>query len=704
MRTAARLAVCCLATFMAAEEDLRGALRDVHAEARQTGAWWTCVQVEAYAAQHRYRISPVLGRSDVIGDALLAFPDPIRGYECGADATWVVTAGACHRLAADGRPLAPARRLPFDPHRYDLSPTRATLGLARIDGPRERRVIQLATMNPQTGEPQHRFERIITGAIGEQWDNLHHGLAVAVDGSALAFAVHRHKSDYVRLYIEVAGKDQAEPLRGYTRAHAIGPDGHWVIADRGRQTTLLIGEERVALQQFARGPGVAVVAIGDEFHWVAADGSRSRFPATGAPIGKRPQIHTVGGWLVLASGDGAEQAAETDIFGEVISEGGEAPATLAVYRWSDLAENPAAAPTLTTPGHFVRAGNQAPGCYLWQGQRLELLDLARTEPERHQVAGLPAAIAWVDNQHHLTRVRLGDGRFALLDRNGSELWLGPADDVWVQHRGQAVVRTGPREAGAYAIVDLAREADQRHTVALEIPAQPYHWLRVDRLRPRAVADAPTFWLRIDKRSGEVVHREEKNEETGWQRPPSLDAEDNHHGPWYRHGGRLIDKAVPAQAPAVNRTVAPVDAVFAGSVLLVLDRDGHLYQLLRGALEHLGQIPADRFALGPDGTGLYLAHGRQRTIVAAITRGPALDPDDPAVGKRGQDLPDDGRWKLDRGQFALGSRKAVWDQDLAWFEPIRMRNGRHHPGLLVIGHGVVFNLEQRAAGLVSSPLR
>ena len=412
------LAVCLLAiaaaTAVEPEAAARSEAKALHTEALRANDLWTVMQVEAWAAGNDLRLRPALPGVTVIGDPLFAAPARI---DLAADLgeRLVVAAGTrVHQWAADGRPLARSRALPFDPWRVACGFAGSHLALAmsrRIDATSS--TISLATIPLAEGEP------VVKQDVPGQFEEKLRELLCADDGSAVVVqsdGITAEKKP-VKPRLLIAHRGGHRVLDGWHDPLALGRGGIWIAAQRpGEETrTLLAPSGEHPFRSLAAGPGVAMMLReGGACDLVQRDGSIVAFePPIG--LGKDAEVATVGEWLVFASGKGATTRPSLDLLGNPVGGGEPQPPTCAWLRWSDLLEDPAAPPAGREPIELCLARSYGAALLRWQDNQIDIVDLAGADPVIRPFVTASAAVRNIEWADHCAVVELADQAWQVFD-------------------------------------------------------------------------------------------------------------------------------------------------------------------------------------------------------------------------------------------------------------------------------------------------
>lgn len=694
-------------SLAAGEPDPAAQAKTVWSTAAKAGDFWTCLQLESWgrARTPAVRLGPALGASTTIGDPLFALPDRISDIVDLGDRLVTWTRERVFLLAPDGRPLQPSLVCSVEGGDKQVGFGGNVIGSVRQDERNMRRFLTLAAQRLADGKVVISAEH----NLGQMhaWDG---GAVVADDGSAIA--THLGVDDPARppnaerpRMIVVASDRLPQPVivGGLHRPLGIGRSGAWLIAHNARGHMMLVrpegqGQRRQRILGAAIGPGLAACMVEKVPTLVKIDGSD--VPLQGGPaIGNDHTLMTVGGWLVLSSGYGAKAVSEGDLLGEGAGQVTDQPCTLALWRWADLAADPAAKPAMTVVGQPSRADDQAAGLWLWEGNAVDLLDLSGREPARSRVLDAPAAVGWVNSNLHCLVVHLPDDRKLVYSPERKVLWDGAASSLSVKRRDLMLVEVRKGERSEFSLVWLAEDPEKRRSVRL--PLRPGEYIAaVSHRAPDRVMinhDGEGSWR--------VVDFEAKGQMSSSIPPaPPVErpdvAELSWYMPWgrfYREGARLVAKAAGPSADLMAR-INLRDAWRVGGTTLLLDDDGRVWSSGRkkGEWIEIGQaLRADRFAMS--GKLLLLARGDRP--MAVFAPGPKLDPADRAA--QVEPLPP-GPWRIDRRTRFVQPRGKQYDWDfarVAWGD-IALRSPEQS-GLFIVTDPLVLELVPEMARFFGS---
>jgi len=676
--------------------ETKDAVRELHLDAARRGDLWTAIQLEAYARGDA-KLRPVLGASLIHGDPLFAFPTPIAAWWDRGDEVLVASADHLHRIAPDGRPLAIALPLPPSSARA-LSPTGSCIGVV--------------------GRPSDDSDRFLFTVLGvaDGREILQRSLScldderptgnacVADDGTAIAVCGFRNQGDdkdRIRLWVCDAGGTDRDPMP-LVNPRGIGANAAWLLCEnRDNKPVLVVGggdaKEPLVLQDGAAGPGIALVLIDATLHLVGRDGART---PVDVPMGlsASARLLALGGWVVVSSGYDAETKPSVDVLGKVTPGGEPQAPTMALYRWSDLANDAAAVPAAVIEnGYPLRAEGEPCALWLWRDNQLDLLDLSRDEPALRALYTAPATIRSVAPAPFATMLTLADERRVAIDSLGHELWSGTGEAL-VFHPHWLVQKAEDQEQ-PYAIANLDTDAAQRRRFALDLPERSWQF-SIARAEGWIVATHRDRWLAFDGVSGARVGDGGEDDDQDEPRRPHTEAF------WGETPGRF--HAAPGSARLVRKrapedeagpALEPIDAWRMQRTLLVLDRRGTLLAFAgRKGFKPIGTCrAADRLAMEGSTPVVVDDGGRALAMLAGATLSTDLPKD--LRRNKPEDLPE-GAWKVDNDDHSFGIKgsRLVWNSDRLGFAPLRLRCPEG-PGMLVITHSLVIELDPGAAKVV-----
>lgn len=685
MRIPLLLACCVLAL---AAEDARVQAKAAWLAAGKAGDAWTCLQLEAWAREQKpaLRLGSALGESALVGDPLFAFPARVDTLADRGERIVVCAGGRAWVLAPDGRPLQPSVRLGEGGSHaigYDgeavLTATTADDGSWRLNAVRlgDGSRVLAATYRPEPAQSRD-------------------DMAVADDGSAAAVEVETEDGATgrtIRSILLAVGERPPRLLDIPAVPVGVGRAGAWLVAGYAPHCFVQCGERRSPAVAAVGGPGLAAFIAGGKAALVLADGKQALLQG-GPAIGEEPGLAAVGGWLVMFSGRGAKTVSQGDLLGE--GAGGEAvqPPTLAFWRWTDLAADPAAKPVASLPGELSVASDQPASLWRWEGRRLERIDLTGDQPKVVPQFESAHEIRWASSSIHCIRLDHAQGHRSLYGPEGKELWYGPAHDLDIVRRDLVLVERVQEGRYSWALATLAPEPAKRKEVRLQIPEQEQS-IRVSRRPPDLlVARGERNWWRSVGFDGKVI---ETAREAGpaAQPPPAVQ-------PWvwycpsgrfYHDGARVLAKAAsPATDPLSGIELADAWRIGGGTILL--DVGGRVVVGGRKRGEWL-DLPAvaggDRLALAKDVP--VLVAGDEPRMVAALIPGPRLEPHDGGIAS---ELPG-GPWRIERRwRFTPPrGRQLEWDGERLGWWPVRLRSPEGG-GLFIITPAVLIELDPAAA--------
>lgn len=728
-----RIAALCAALLAAtpAEEDPLDAARDLHRTALRAYDIWTCLQLEAWAASRDERMREALRQTELYGDALFAFPRDIRAMRDLGHTLVVATEHRVFHLSPSGRPLRTTLPLPFTTSRVGISDDGGHVVAARLVGPDGDHSVELAGIDLADGEETWRARAPLGKTPPHVRVSVSQAPRVASDGSAAAVSVSFRVEHNQTTRVVVGRRKGADVVPGCDDVRAVGPDGAWLLT-RNRALEPRYGwyvgtrlESAVDLHhdRSASGGGIAVLRTGDGFLRIDAAGQGTDWQPTGIEANERcHRIAEISGYLLIeidraltaddtGAPDGTEapdvQGMGADLLGQAVEDDPEQAAaeddrprgerTTLIYRWADLADDPAAAPVYRVAHALQVADTWGPALWIRHGTRLDRLDLSTDTPERIAVASLPDPLHWIDGNHHHYTARFHDDSVAVLDHHGRVLWREPpgpqqihvlSHDYALRHQGD---HTG------FALLTLDRDPDARSALEIPIPAGTRSWhVRFSPTSMRLVAGRNESWVEIDTANGRVIDRGGLDPAGVPRRRPHVDQEPDNHGQVFRpRDARLVRVADAAECPPERRW-AIADATRLGRTPLVLTRGGGVFARdRRDTWQELGRTPgADHICTVEGQSGPFLAD-RHNNPLAMIKPGPEVA--EPPPGAVAEDL-GHGDWTVRwNGHFSPPGRLQTyrWNEERFGFAPERLRGiGRSH--LLAFTPCVVLVLDPRAA--------
>jgi hypothetical protein len=678
--------------LLTAELDPKVQAKATWSAAAKAGDVWTCLQLEAWARSRTpvVRLGSVLGESVVTGEALFSFPSGVQTLQDLGDRILVATSSRAHVLALDGRPLQPAVAL--------LNSWRQVVGYAgTVIGSATGRGNELIVRATRLSDGEMQVEGTVP-MVQDQWIG---STVVAEDGSAMAVELNKRVPTgtgpvIVDTWLMVAGA-RARALEVPAGLVGVGRKGAWLISGGSSDKTLVVGERRQRVTAAAVGPGIAVCLGGTGAQVILADGAQAAL--AGAPgLGDAPSVVTVGGWLVLASGAGAKVVSQGDFLGEGAGVEVVQPPTLAMWRWADLAADPAAKPVVSMPGALSVASQFPAALWGWEGRRVDLIDLSGPECRREPYLEASARIDWASTSQHCLRLDHPEGIKTLYGPDHGELWSGPCASVEVKRRDLAVVHRQSKGQHTWALSKLASDPSQRVETQLDLPDQRQP-VRVSLAPPDLVIarGEGNSWRRLGfdgavsetgRTDGPDAAQPPQCPEWSWFTPV---------GRYWRDGARVrIKAAAPAEDPLAN--IHMTDAWRVPGRTVLLDKSGRMLVSgrKRGEWVDLPAVaPVDRLAMS--GPNLVVAAGERTSPVAVLIQGPKLEARDGLPNVR--DLPT-GLWRLESsGRFTPPQgRQMMWDEERLGWWPGRLRSPESG-GLLVVTPAVLIELEAGSAKLV-----
>jgi len=692
MRTLLLLAAC-LGAVVAVEVDPKVQAKNVWLAAAKAGDAWTCLQLESCARTRKPAVllGSILGESTLIGEPLFSFPKHIDHLADLGDRIVVVSGGRVHVHAVDGRPLQPSQPAPTGRH-YVLGYDGNVLAVWGREG----QAFQLTVVRVADGE------RLVANSSPlAPGHSIGGGLAVAVadDGSAVAaqIEVEDPVTGHVAYstMLATAGVRAARTLELPARLFGLGRRGSWIIAGEASNLTVVVGEARRKAVAAAVGPGMAA-CISEGAQLILPDGSYAAL--TGAPaLGSEPGMVSVGGWLVMFSGHGAKVISQGDLLGDGPAVEAIQPPTLALWRWADLAADPAAKPVATLIGSLSVVGTHPAALWLWEGKRLDLLDLSGTEPRREEYLQAAVPITWAASNLHCVKLYHDKGVKSLYGPDKAQLYVGQCNDVSVKRRDLALVEWRKEGHFSWSLVRLAADPALRKETRLDLTDQE-QGIRVSYTAPDVVvARGERQWWRSITFDGKVIETARDAGPTAV--PPPRCPEWAWYAPmgrFWRDGVRVRAKADPLEADLLGN-IELADAWRVGTSTILLEESGRVLVTgrKRGEWVDLPAVaPADRLALS--GSTPVLAAGDDLRLVAAISPGPKLEARE-GLGSL-IDLPS-GSWRIERRwRFTPPrSRQLEWDGECLGWYPLRLRSPESG-GMLIVTPAVVIDLDPTAAKL------
>lgn len=700
-------ALVCSAVLFAGEADPKAQAKAVWTAAAKSGDVWTCLQVEAWGRKVKagFRQGSILGESVIIGDPLMAVPEAVEFTHDGVDRVITSSHGWLRVWAPDGRPLQPAVNI-------GLAGWQKVVGfggavIAAVERHR----------SAATGEAiiDAGSFRIIDGfrLTGMQLalsalQSVNGRPSVADDGSAVACEIHT--SDAVTgattLAVHVVNAAKVQRVLPGVRLEGVGRQASWLCLRDTTGPFLLAGERRTDYlsspsgSSFAEGPGLAACVVKKVLMLVGLDGSMK--PIAGGPaIGGDPFIASVGGWLVVGSGNGAKMISQGDLLGENAGVEVDQPPTIALWRWSDLAKDPAAKPLAIELGRCSIASDKSAAIWVWVGSQVDCLDLSGNMPKREPQATSTKPIGWVSTNFVCMHIRNDDGSSVLYDQERREVWSGACTNIELTRRDLALVTRTEAAGMSYALVRLAPDPALRQEIRLGLPPQEQRLVVSYTAPDQVVASADSSWWRLVGFDGKV---QQTGREAGPKAvsPPDIEPLGwyDPHGAFYSLRCRLVAKATGPDEDRAGQFDLR-DAWRSGQTIVLLERQGQVLVSgrKRGEWIDLGNVPeADRIALASGQLALVQGHGEETRVLATIDSGPKLNMK-PAAEKLAELPP--GAWRIDRrNQFSPPrGKQAEWDTERLGWQPMRLRSPEGG-NMLVVTRSVVIDLTPEAARLVS----
>lgn len=680
-----------LAAALAVEADPKVQAKTVWTAAAKAGDAWTCLQLESWARTRKpaVRLGSILGDSTLIGEPLFAFPVRVDFLADLNDRVIVVARSRVHVLAPDGRPLQAAVSAPAGRYHalgYD--------GRFLAVWAREEAGFQLTGVRVADGERTLAVTSPLGAGLGQG-----EGLAIADDGSAAAAQIESEDPGTGRVSYSTllaSGGRAMRPLDLPAGLLGVGRRGAWVIAGSVPNLTVLVGEARRKAVAAAVGPGMAACIAEGSAELILPDGRMAAL--SGAPaLGRESAMATVGGWLVMFSGYEAKMISQGDLLGEGGGVETTQPPTLALWRWSDLATDPAAKPVTTLTGELSVSAQHPAALWLWAGKRLDIFDLSGSEPRREEYLQASAPITWAASNLHCVRLNHDQGRKALHGPDKSQLWIGQCSEIEVKRRDLALIERSKQGHYSWSLVRLSADPGKRSETRLDLGEQE-QGIRVSYKAPDVVvARGERSWWRSASFDGKAI---ETARDAG---PTAVPPPRCHEWRWYTPTGRFWRDGVRIRSKLDPPSDDPLDAIELadawrlGSTAILLDESGRVLVTgrKRGEWVDLPALaPADRLALA--GATPVLATGDELRPVATIAPGPKLEARE-GLGAL-MELPS-GSWRVERRwRFTPPrSRQLEWDGErLGWY-PQWLRSPESG-GLLIVTPALVIDLDPAAAKL------
>ena len=694
MRFAALLASV-LVLHAGESPDARAQAKALWLEAAKASDVWTCLQLEAWGRdqQPALRLNQILEGSTVFGEPLFAFPGHVRSMHDLGSRVVVLTDHRVHVLASDGRPLQRSQVLVPASEYQDLNwdgTVVATVQGSRagIDVPQQ---VHLGSVRVSDGT--RLLETHWTLKIGQRWDGR---LSVSSEGSAIAVPIFSSQAALgsPRALWIARPKSDPEIIANAWSPIVLGPQGAWVMAYIEKTQALIKGEQRTPISWPTAGPGgFAACFIAGKPHLVKPDGSVKTLDS-GVGLGDGRRLESVGGYLVLGSGLGAKVVSEGDLLGENAGVEVVQPETVALWRWSDLLNDPAARPVATYVSPLSRARQHASALWLWDGvgNGVDILDLGGEAPARSRYLDAAAPVKWVWTSAFATVVDHGDGRRVLYDPAKREIWSGTCASVAVQRRNLALVGLEGTDGPRWQLHRLSQQAAERSLVDLALPRRELDIKVGYRIHDYVVGRAEAQWWRVGI-DGKLIDHGPDEGPNGEELQPLAWGCADPPGRWFQDGARVFSKEYGRPSELAARLDLQ-DAWRFGPTTVLLEQDRQVLASgrKRGEWQDLGRVPeADGFALA--GEAAVLAGGVPRQAVRGIVAGPRLSEVRSAAT---QEMPN-GPWRLEAdGRFIVPKgRQYRWDGERVGFWPVRLRSPESS-GLLVVARSLLIELTAEGA--------
>lgn len=683
--------IVCATLAPAADPDPRSQLKLTHAAAVKAGDGWTCLQAEAWGRDQKpsVRLPSILGEGGVIGEPLFAFPAGINRVADWGDRVVVIAAGRAWVVAGDGRPLLPSTRVgEYCGIGYGGG------AVAWVNRSREEASVQLTAHRLGDGAQKTSARIPLSNQLV-----LHDVCVLADDASAAAIGCWRTdpETTITSYGVVIASGESGRKFDSQAPPVAIGRKGAWLIigGGGGRPMQLMVGEKLTPINDHAAGPGIAAVFSAGKASLVLPDGGTA--PLAGVPaLGSGANLCTVGGWLACFLGNGVKTISEGDLLGEGAGKATVLPPTVLLWRWADLATNPAAQPARRFEGQLSVASQFPAALWAWHDRLVTLVDLSGPDMRQEDYLTADEPVNWVDTNLHCVRLSHPQQRMSLYGPDRKQLWLGQSSGIEVKRRGLALVRRQKKDHRQFFLVQLSVDPAQRSEVRLEIPDQE-HWIQVSSKAPDlAVAWAERGWWRLLDFNGQILRTARDQglqavprpncPEWSWSVPP---------GRFTIDGTRLRLRAEePSTDPLANLSLT--DAWRAGGTTILLEVSGRVLVSGRKRNEWVELEPVaagDRLAIA--GGMPVIVAGSDPHVVAALVTGPKLEP------REGQataftDLPG-GSWRLEGGTRFVPprGRQSEWDVERLGWRPLRLRSPEGG-GLFVVTPSLLVELDPAAA--------
>ncbi|MFW5751637.1 MAG: hypothetical protein ACOCZK_08335 [Planctomycetota bacterium] len=726
----------------AALERAADAAEKLHAMAVRVGHIWTCFQIEGWNATHGdppARVRELIDgrRIESHGDPWWAFPQDIRRHWVHSDWIGVMLHDSFWRLSHDGRPLHLPVPMAVNSQRSGVAENGRIVAVAELDQGRLGRApvvrVRLHAL-PDPGEPVPR-RPVVLASVDQSLPPLGHErhrahlpdeLAISIDGSGVAVATDRSIPHAPGVYLYTLSGELLR-LKRHFETHAdpraVGPTASWLICrDVMRESMILWTkqgqgpEEIVTIEDYAAGGGIAVVRTAESGLMRVWGGRAQPWQPAGITISERPDLWSIGRWLVIGTGHGAQAPATTDLLGNPLP-AIERPYALAFYRWADLSDDADAGPVEVIEMDAVRAEAHSLALLHWSGPQLQILDLRGERPRLQPLAAFSQPIASARSDHHHYRVSLADGEQVIIDRDATELWRAPAAACEVHSRRHALIRRDDR----HLLVHLDADPAARREV---------HLVGLDTMRVEI--DSHLRFIRSGRGESRRYWRPDGQPLTDPARVEQLDTlrrfrADNTCGRYYRQHGRLIPKHRGTENAPPSDVWRPIDACRLRRQMLVLDHDQLVYASDRSLKEWsiLGPVDGgDTFRLFEGAVHVAFHHRTQRgpedwpctwELRARLAEEDTLEAEwitlvEPSRGggrrdspyARVGDLPDH-NWRLHdrRLRFVIPPKaeERRWDHDTQGWTPLRLRPLRGSAAL-AITPSLVLRLDRRAMTVLS----
>ena len=666
-------------------------------EAAKAQDLWGCLMLEEWGREQKpvLRLGPVLLDSVIYGRTVFAVPEHMRSLVDLGDRVLMATDRRAWLLTLDGRPMQPgvvlstgwAQAVGFD-------------GGVIASGTRQNwpsRVIDLGSTRMADGRPVIRMRMPI---IDQQ--DLDGIGSVADDGSAIACAVPSNEPRFAparSVWVAIVNRPEPIKIPNAWSPIAVGRNGAWVVIHNQKGQVLVRGDEQVHITWPSAGPGVLACFLHKKPVLVLPDGKDVPLPV-GRPLGGDARMMTIGNWLVLATGSGVKTKSDGGIFGDNAGQDVDLPASVMLWRWTELAADPTHPAAETVVGQVERATQFAAALWIWSSSRaLDLLDLTGKQSLRTKYIDTPSDISWPWTSGNCLVVRTDPTKHMVYGPDKSEIWTGECDPLWVKRPDLALTRRIRNNVFSYQLQRMSADRSARKEIPLDVLPPVDQGINVGFRRDDwLIAFQPGAWRRLDL-AGKLIDQGVDGVQPG---PPGCQEWDipwETGGRFYRDNARAFPKAAPSPSQ-FNERLLVQDAWRFGPVTILIDDDYHIQARSQPGRKHgewneLGEVTgADHLALA--GSLPVIANGNNFAL-ASLIGGPALNRK-LAPGLAATDF-GPGPWRINDMNFVVPrGHEYVWDGDHLGFWPHRLRSP-DDASLLVITRSVLIELEGDAARLV-----